>query len=251
MYLPSNISHFLFLETVLYSAFFPKESILLAKDAICETSQNVIDLFYMNTTTTTDHMLKLLYSECATPVLVNVLNRRTPRRETETKSSTKVFLVNALDQVDAFMDVIDEFRFEKDKRKYFVIVERIDATNHHQVQWLYYLFAKFWQKQVLNVVVIFHEHSLQMYTYQLLADDGGSSNVSMPTAAMLEQTFNLRVMNITHYDIAALFFNKLTNLQGRKLVVTMFPLVSRAYLKKDGSSYTGIDGNVAELIRSR
>lgn len=234
----------------MYSTFFPKESIQFTKDAICNTSRNVIDIFYMNTTTTTDHLLKLLYSECATPVLINTLNKRYPNPEKETKLSTKVLLINSLDQVDTFMEFIYELRFRKDKRKYFVIIEWIRESN--QDQWLYYLFAKFWRKQVLNVVVIFHKHSVQIYTYQLLADNNESlnANVSIPTA-MQEQNFNLNVKNISHYDTSELFFNKLTNLQGRKLVVTMFPLISRANPKKDGSSYTGIDGHVAELVRSR
>lgn len=250
MYLPSTINTFVFLETILYSTFFPKESLLFTKDAICNTSRNVIDIFYKNTTTTTDHLLKLLYSECATPILLNTIDKHIPNPETETKLSTKVLLINSLDQVDTFMEFIYECRFRKDKRKYFVIIEWIRESN--QEQWLYYLFAKFWRKQVLNVVVIFHKHSVQIYTYQLLADNGSlnANNISIPTA-MQEQNFNLNVMNITHYDLSKLFFNKLTNLQGRKLVVTMFPLISRANPKKDGSSYTGIDGHVAELVRSR
>ncbi len=249
MYLPASISNFVFLETLFYSTLFPKESIFYTKDAICETSHNIIDIFYMNTTTTTDHLIKLLYEECATPVLLTTLGHQIPEPEQETKLSTKVLLINSLDQVDTFMEVIYEFRFGKDQRKYFVIIEWHRDSN--QDQWLYYLFAKFWRKQILNVVVIFHKHTVQVYTYQLSADSGGLSvNISEPTA-MQEQEFNLNVMNITGYPISKLFFNKLTNLQGRKLVVSMMPVKTRAHLKKDGRSYTGVDGHVAELIRSR
>lgn len=250
MYVPSSvINNFVFLEAILYSTFFPKESILFTKEAICNTSSTVIDIFYLNETTTTNHLVRLLYSECATPVLVNTLNKHIPNPEKETKLSTKVMLINSLDQVDTFMNVVYEFRFRKDKRKYFVIIEWTGDSN--QDQWLYYLFAKFWRKQVLNVVVIFHKQTVQIYTYQLLADSSSlNANVSIPTA-MQEQDFNLNVVNITHLPTSKFFFNKLMNLQGRKLVVSMFPLISRANLKKDGRSYTGIDGHVAELVRSR
>lgn len=247
--LSSIISNFVFLETILYSTFFPKDSIQFTKDAICNTPSTVIDIFYLNTTTTTNQLLRLLYSECSTPVLVNTLNKDIPNPEKETKSSTKVLLINSLDQVDTFMNVVYEFRFQKDKRNYFVIIEWTGDSN--QDQWLYYLFAKFWRKQVLNVVVIFHKNAVQIFTYQLLADSRNlNANISMPTA-MQEQDFNLNVVNITHLPTSKFFFNKLTNLQGRKLVVTMFPLISRAHLKKDGRSYTGIDGQAADLVRSR
>lgn len=63
MYLPKSITNFVFLETFLHSTFFAKESILYTKDAICETSNHVIDIFDMNTTTTTDNLIKLIYAE--------------------------------------------------------------------------------------------------------------------------------------------------------------------------------------------
>lgn len=249
MYVPLSINNFVFLETILYSTFFPKESILFTKDIICNTSANVIDLFYLKTTTTTDHLMKLLFKDCDTPILVNTVSEYLQLPQNQTKLSNKVLLINSLDQVDAFMEIVFEYRFSKEKRKYFVIIEFVRESN--QDQWLYYLFAKFWRKQVMNVVVIFYKQTLQIYTYQLLADNGNqNTNISVPTA-MQEQNFNLNVINITDYPIPKLFFNKLKNLQGRKLVVTMFPLISRAHPKKDGRSYTGIDGHVAELVRSR
>lgn len=252
MYLPTNLNNLVFVETILYSTFFPKESILFTKAVICNNSyRNVIDLFYMNTTITTEHLIKLVYMECDTPVLLNTfLNKHPASLYEEPKLSTKVLILNSLDQVDTLMEVIDEYRINKDKQKYFVIVESI-GESLHQDQWLYYLFVKFWRKQILNVVVIFHKHSVQMYTYQLLADTGClNANTSMPTA-LQEKNFNLNLMNITNYPMSRLFFNKLTNLQGRKLMVTMVTVTTRAHPKKDGSSYTGIDGHVADLVRTR
>lgn len=249
MHLLTTINNFVFLETVLYSSFFPKESIQFTKELICNTSTNVIDIFYIKSTTTTEHLLKLLYSECSTPVLLNNLKVNMPKPDHQTKLSIKLLIINSLDQVDTFMELVNEYRFRKDRRKYFVLIELVRESN--QEQWIYYLFAKFWRKQVLNVVLIFHKKSLQMYTYQLLADVvNPDANISMPTA-MQEQNFNLNVINITNYPISKLFFNKLTNLQRRQLVVTMFPLESRANPNKDGTAYTGIDGHVAELVRSR
>lgn len=236
------------METLFYSTLFPKESILVTKDTICKTSRNVIDLFYMNTTITTDHLLKLLYRECPTPMLLHTLSKQKPEPEQETQLSTKVLLINSLHQVDTFLDVIYEYRFGKAQRNYFVIVEDVRESNLDQ--WLYYLFAKFWRKQILNVVVMFHKDFIQMYTYQLSADVGKTSDVTEHTE-MQEEEFHLNVMNITNYPTSKLFFNKLTNLQRRKLVVTMIPIETRAIPMKDGRSFTGIDGQVAELIRSR
>lgn len=249
MYLPlASVNNVLFLETLFYSTLFPKESIQFAKDTICKTSHHVIDIFYLNTTVTTDHLLKLMYNECSTPIILNSLSKQLPDTEQATKLSTKVLLINSLDQLDNFMAAVYEHRFAKHQRKYFVIVESTGDLN--QDQWLYYLFAKFWRKQILNVVVMFHKETIQMYTYKLLADIGSvNANVSVPTE-LQEQEFYLNVMNITRYPTSKLFFNKLTNLQRRKLVVSMFPLITRAYPKKDGS-YSGVDGNVADLIRSR
>lgn len=249
MYLSSNINNFLFLETILYSSFFPKESIQFTKELICNTSAHVIDIFYIKSSATTDHLLQLIYKECSTPVILNNAKETIPKPDNETKLSSKVLIINSLDQVDTFMELINEYRFRKDRRKYFVVIELVRESN--QEQWIYYLFAKFWRKQVLNVIVIFHKQSIQIYTYQLLADIGSpDANISKATA-MQEQNFNLNVINITDYPTSNLFFNKLRNLQGRQLVVTMFPLVSRAIRNKDGTAYTGIDGHVAELVRSR
>lgn len=253
MYLPSAINNFVLLETIFYSSFFPKESVEFVKEAICNTTAHVIDLFYDKNTITTDHLIKAVYSDCGfAPVFLNTLNESRQKSVDLSKRQllVKVMILNSLEQVDSFMETVYEYRFGKYLRKYFVIVELARETNHNQ--WLYYLFAKFWRKQVLNVVVIFHKYSVQMYTYRLLADEGSSNvNISKP-AAMQEQDFNLNIMNITEYPTSMIFFNKLTNLQKRKLVVSMYPLISRANPKNDGSpGYTGIDGNVAELIQLR
>lgn len=257
MYLSESINRLVFIETLLYSAFFPEESIRFTKDAICQSSPNTIDIFYMNSTATTDHFLKLLYSECLVPVLLNRLGEHIEDPEKNTAPTSKVLLINTVEQLDKFMEYIYEFRIGKDQRKYFVIIERHNHPNPDQ--WLYYLFAKFWRKQILNVVVVFFKDDVQIYTYHLL-EDGRNSNVNntlVPTVSpnseqdYQEQEFYLNVMNITSYPTSEWFFNKLTNLQKRKLVVTMITVPSRAHLREDKTSYMGIDGNVAELIRSR
>ncbi|XP_037030220.1 uncharacterized protein LOC119070041 [Bradysia coprophila] len=257
MYLAANINRLVFVEMLFYSAYFPDDAIRFTSDAICQSSHNIIDIFYVNTTTTTDRFLKLLYSKCPVPVLLNQLGKYIENPEKDTRPSTKVLLINTMEQVDTFMDFIYEFRIGKDKRKYFVIIERHMEPNPDQ--WLYYLFAKFWRKQILNVVVVFYKESVQIFTYQLFEDCGNSdgSNISPTTTspnseqAYHEQEFYLNVLNITSYPTSKWFFNKLTNLQRRKLVVTMISVPNRAYLREDKTFYAGIDGNVAELIRSR
>lgn len=90
---------------------------------------------------------------------------------------------------------------DKHRSKFFVIIEMPFLPK----KWIKDIFQLFWDKLILNVVIIFWSDELRVYTFNPFFDD-----------------FYVRLSsNITRAD--DLFYDKLVNQNGKQLYVSLFP----------------------------
>jgi hypothetical protein len=116
----------------------------------------------------------------------------------------------------------------KHKSRFFVIFEKTKTTG----QWIQDTLRQFWKVHILNVVIIFWSTELNIYTYNPFLHD-----------------FNIRIKEKIH-DPESLFYDKLNDLQGYEMKVSLVPESVRAVYKKDGK-ISGSDAFLASLLSKR
>lgn len=150
------------------------------------------------------------------------------------KKSNDKYLDGVIDWIHNFTPVQE---FAEQFHKLFVMV--LEELNDKQ--WLNRFFTKVWRKRIFNVVfAVWRPHSaeamLQMWTYVALNQERVNES-SVPVTSRLTE--------------ADMFPNKITQLNGERIRVSMELDEIRAYKIGNSSRYYGTDGELAELMREK
>lgn len=222
-----------------FNAHFNRSAIESITAAICRQEVHVIRLVVncVTITTTAQHILHTLNTNCMTAA-VKVMYAMEFRKLSESlhrfERSAFVFV---LADVAQFSAQLFNRRLEaKEFQYYFVVVDGlVDDRADPSRQWLRTMFDAFWQKQVLNVVVIFNAgDGLRWFTYTPFADHG----------------VDLIAIDAT---TAELFYDRLNNVGRSEIVIAMNRDEVRAVPQTDfeKNGFSGVDGMVAEIIREK
>lgn len=97
------------------------------------------------------------------------------------------------------------------------------------------IFAEFWQRQILNVIIIFWTNELNCFTYSPFVEG------------------NLIPLNVSETESERLFFDKLKNLNGHEIRIGLNIEPERSTITRIGNvtKMSGIDGDFGTLIMAR
>lgn len=138
--------------------------------------------------------------------------------------------------------IVHKFTEGKKFIKYFTIItKKIKSEIEYQQTMecgLRKMFQQFWDRDILNVVIVFYYNEVKLYTYTPFTISGSIELLDMTQRRWTKD----------------LFYNKLNNIDGYQLKVSMYSDEVRAipYNRSDGEiGYWGVDGLIANVVRER
>lgn len=138
----------------------------------------------------------------------------------------KIFSVNiAQNSSDVNLSYIRKHSGDKHTSHFIILIENAQSPG----AWLNDLFDEFWNLKLLNVLVLFWNDDLNMFTY-----------------SPFNSEFRIRLLsNETNYS--NLFWDKTENLNGHTLKVSIFSQQPKAVVGI-GSEFSGTDGHLCMVI---
>lgn len=134
--------------------------------------------------------------------------------------------------------------FEKpQENKFIIILNSIVVENQKHLQWLRDVFEWYWNQGVLNICIAFSNGTaLRLFTFSPFNRNAESHWIEL---SEIDE------------EGTSLWFDRVSDVRGYQLNVTMYPDDIRAYEKTNwdrvsaAARYGGVDGNVAALMEQR
>lgn len=215
---------------------FPRHAIQATRDLVCYIDTKIINFYYTLDTKSlnVEILLKEIHRCTSAPIQTFTYHGNesfTGLNEIDPTLHVLTFPNTTSEVIHRSLMKLEKFSANKKHQKYLVIVEEITNSNVFET-WLPEIFHLVWQKNVLNVLVIFYlDKKVQIYTY----------NPFDPS------NYFIKIQPRQFQDV---YYRNLGNLHKHPVYVSMYVDGVRSF-GKDEHGFDGVDGNVAELLEEK
>lgn len=178
-------------------------------------------------------LMTILSSFSKSSILIKTFDKEIPFIEFKKPASIQVFFVERASDV-SIMNVLGLINKKVERKyslKYFIIFENLIEDGEEE-KLLKKMFMEFFRKDILNVVAIFFNEIMNAVTYSPYTAEG------------------FTVVNLNGTVCSEFFYEKLLNLNGHKLKISMIPEKIKTGVDSRGK-LIGADAVLAETIVQR
>lgn len=187
--------------------------------------------FYVNHTETVnvDNFLRTFSN--SSPIYVKSfegeLSKLKDVKNLKKNGTIHVFIVQNTSRAKNVINLISRRVYTKHYQKYFVIIQEAFIED---LNWLEIIFRDFFDKEILNIVAIFYNSErVYSFTYHPYTSNG------------------FKLINLSERSCTEYFFEKLTNLFGHRIKISMLTDNIKS-VKSENGKYKGTDGYLASTI---
>lgn len=217
---------------------FPRHAVQATRDIVCYVDTKIINFYYAldNKSSKVESLLKEIHR--CTSALIKTFTYRGRQELDDLNEEDPTLHVLPLanttsDVIQRSLKNLKKFSANKKHQKYLVIIDEISNKNVNFFEsWLLEIFQLMWERNVLNVIVIFYlEKQIQLYSYNPFDTEN-------------------YFIKLHPREFRDLYYRNLGNLHKHHIYVSMFVDGVRSFGKSE-HGFDGVDGNVAELLEDK
>lgn len=213
---------------------FPRYALQTTRDIVCYVDTKIINFYYAldNKGSKKAILLKEIH-RCSSAPIQTFTHRESIDGLNEVDPTLHVmsFANTSSKVIQRALKNLEKFSANKKHQKYLVIIEEILKKTLFK-SWLREIFKLMWQKNVLNVIVIFYlDKKVHIYTYNPFDPDN----------------YFIKIHPRHFRDV---YYRNLGNLHRYPIYVSMYVDGVRSFGKSE-HGFDGVDGNLAELLEEK